>query len=147
MRISDWSSDVCSSDLLGVPLDDWRGRSAGTPRRAFRPAWLFGHADSSIAVAPGLGPTEFTYFARLCDHADSHTTVAPGLGPGAQCHQREARSCKACVLAGRERQASDRPPNEWSGGMGPGNKSRDDNLRVQRAGSTPTGRHSGWGKV
>src|SRR3546814_4536244 len=23
MRISDWSSDVCSSDLLEVPLDDW----------------------------------------------------------------------------------------------------------------------------
>src|SRR3546814_18131592 len=65
---------------LGVPLDDWRGRSTGTPLRAFRPAWLFGHADSSIAVAPGLGPTEFTYFARLCDHADSHPTVPPGLG-------------------------------------------------------------------
>src|SRR3546814_7337553 len=88
---------------LGVPLDDWRGRSAGTPLRAFRPAWLFGHADSSIAVAPGLGPTEFTYFARLCDHADSHTTVAPGLGPGAPCHQRLARSRP-------EEQKSDPPP-------------------------------------
>src|SRR3546814_8051249 len=107
MRISDWSSDVCSSDL---------------------------HADSSIAVAPGLGPTEFTYFARLCDHADSHTTVAPGLGPGAHCHQRVARSCKACVLAGRERQAAARPTNEWSGVLGPGNKSRDDSLCVPRAG-------------
>src|SRR3546814_19260114 len=126
MRISDWSSDVCSSDLLGVPLDDWRGRSAGTPRRAFRPAWLFGHADSSIAVAPGLGPTEFTYFARLCDHADSHTTVAPGLGPGAHFHQRVARSCEACVLAGRAPPAADRPTTECSGVMGPRSKSRAD---------------------
>src|SRR3546814_3694944 len=59
---------------LGVPLDDWRGRSAGTPLRAFRPAWLFGHADSSIAVAPGLGPTEFTYF-----RSEEHTSELQSL--------------------------------------------------------------------
>src|SRR3546814_5743395 len=35
MRISDWSSDVCSSDLLAahatqVPLEEWAGRVAGS---------------------------------------------------------------------------------------------------------------------
>src|SRR3546814_20467858 len=33
MRISDWSSDVCSSDLLAARLDDGRHRHAGGGQR------------------------------------------------------------------------------------------------------------------
>src|SRR3546814_3419771 len=43
MRISDWSSDVCSSDLLD-PLAAGRGRRIGIDR-AFEPAVEFAGAD------------------------------------------------------------------------------------------------------
>src|SRR3546814_15964061 len=35
MRISDWSSDVCSSDLLGRPLPRWSGCHTLGPSEVF----------------------------------------------------------------------------------------------------------------
>src|SRR3546814_6034047 len=53
MRISDWSSDVCSSDLLW-----WRTRKSFRlrlwPKRMSRPAIVTHHRDLGIVVAPLL---------------------------------------------------------------------------------------------
>src|SRR3546814_9318534 len=46
MRISDWSSDVCSSDLVGVAT---RGRLAPVIDR-------YAHRDTGIRVQPPLAP-------------------------------------------------------------------------------------------
>src|SRR3546814_5686295 len=53
MRISDWSSDVCSSDLLW-----WRTRKSFRlrlgPKRMSRPPIVTHHRDLGIVVAPLL---------------------------------------------------------------------------------------------
>src|SRR3546814_4331126 len=51
MRISDWSSDVCSSDLLAVS----RGLpyAAGIEALTLAPARIFGVADQMGSIAPG----------------------------------------------------------------------------------------------
>src|SRR3546814_21085832 len=59
MRISDWSSDVCSSDLSRVPVTD---RAARIPKLT-RCGWLM-----------GLYAENFTRLTRLFEPAD----LAPG---------------------------------------------------------------------
>src|SRR3546814_8525939 len=48
MRISDWSSDVCSSDLGAVPRAGRRGRARQVRRRAHRAA----HRAAAVGVLP-----------------------------------------------------------------------------------------------
>src|SRR3546814_12484941 len=44
MRISDWSSDVCSSDLFARLLDAWR-EGGRTPEVRNYPEWRQAHVD------------------------------------------------------------------------------------------------------
>src|SRR3546814_3509438 len=57
MRISDWSSDVCSSDLFVKRWDDligWEGRTAG--EADFFPRLLAAHGVRHVAdIATGTG--------------------------------------------------------------------------------------------
>src|SRR3546814_10633403 len=41
MRISDWSSDVCSSDLETIPVADFRHLPVAAPYIALMPQWHF----------------------------------------------------------------------------------------------------------
>src|SRR3546814_3737189 len=89
MRISDWSSDVCSSDLLG--------RSAGChPDRR----WM-----------PGRAPLEFAVPQAQDDHArggGTHLGMVEGITVGAHHHLLQVRSeerrvGKECVSTCRSR--------------------------------------------
>src|SRR3546814_1230676 len=50
MRISDWSSDVCSSDLPTSFFIQWPARGIGSPRRLARLASAEALAPSSMAL-------------------------------------------------------------------------------------------------
>src|SRR3546814_450107 len=75
MRISDWSSDVCSSDLLGGPqLADGRGGGE------FGQLGRLGGLVLVLAVEPALDRAA----AGECEHAQQHPGRAhgPAAGPG-----------------------------------------------------------------
>src|SRR3546814_20304041 len=58
MRISDWSSDVCSSDLLPLPpplTKGDRGRSVLVPRRLLRQIAAFVAVERAAAVTKFVG--------------------------------------------------------------------------------------------
>src|SRR3546814_19589961 len=58
MRISDWSSDVCSSDLLPLPpplTKGDRGRSVLVPRRLLRQIAAFVAVERAAAVTTFVG--------------------------------------------------------------------------------------------
>src|SRR3546814_4616810 len=50
MRISDWSSDVCSSDLPRVPVRDLGAGRGAFPRVVLLPAQLRGHRSEERRV-------------------------------------------------------------------------------------------------
>src|SRR3546814_15602273 len=73
MRISDWSSDVCSSDLYmgtleppkGKPVDDWEPR----PQLLFRSSDFGDDTDRPLKKSDGT----WTYFAAdLAYHYDKY---------------------------------------------------------------------------
>src|SRR3546814_4348623 len=70
MRISDWSSDVCSSDLPGARLWSDDG-SRETARQSLRMALTPDSVTSAklFVVAPGAGPArqDFTIAVRALD--------------------------------------------------------------------------------
>src|SRR3546814_3741844 len=75
MRISDWSSDVCSSDLFGTLLGGlgYGGRLAGGEGRArFEAGWPSSPADFSLAALDGTLTLD-TRDGRLLE-------VEPGAG-------------------------------------------------------------------
>src|SRR3546814_2800770 len=86
MRISDWSSDVCSSDLDQVPAAAWpygRESFAGPLQSGFRPV----HQESRNrrAVAPGesnSAPTD------LPDSRDAPVQPATGLQRSRRAHRK-----------------------------------------------------------
>src|SRR3546814_11972259 len=63
MRISDWSSDVCSSDLRAPDRADGRGRAGQSAqpcrpsRRAHRPIWAATLSYGSTSVRPETDPS------------------------------------------------------------------------------------------
>src|SRR3546814_18252591 len=52
MRISDWSSDVCSSDLTGCAGGGWRASCAAKP--AMSAAHCCDDTGSRVGTAPGV---------------------------------------------------------------------------------------------
>src|SRR3546814_20570294 len=100
MRISDWSSDVCSSDLLS---------RAGYARRSFLGKWHLGHR--SLAYHPmNFGFTSFyghyngaiDYFTHKREgQVDWHRNYAPSADKRSE----ERRVGKECVSTCRSRWA------------------------------------------
>src|SRR3546814_11809863 len=101
MRISDWSSDVCSSDLLAARLDDGRHRHAGGGQRrdAAVGAVVVGEerdlAARRDAVALDIDPP------GIGQHAPRLVVVAEHAGPldGARRHHHLARADGPVPLA------------------------------------------------
>src|SRR3546814_17368869 len=82
MRISDWSSDVCSSDLTGIPVS---GRE-----RAGRPRYLLKLSCAGLTRASRATATSLALDPRLGDRGRRSeglqqirlpTSVVPGLVP------------------------------------------------------------------
>src|SRR3546814_17527554 len=99
MRISDWSSDVCSSDLDQVPAAAWpygRESFAGPLQSGFRPV----HQESRNrrAVAPGesnSAPTD------LPDSRDAPVQPATGLQRSRRAHRKFPGSDRKSVVSGK----------------------------------------------
>src|SRR3546814_12897657 len=91
MRISDWSSDVCSSDLIGTEAARLTGavleaRSEGRnapPLGGFAPAGSRPAAapDRFALLPPGLPPAEPASPARYLLDSGSFTLCAPAATP------------------------------------------------------------------
>src|SRR3546814_13602544 len=84
MRISDWSSDVCSSDLLGEKIDDIFSAAIklGMP---LLPAEALGLGDGDAGHADFVkGLLHFIQLERLDDRLDFfHGALPSGLSLGA----------------------------------------------------------------
>src|SRR3546814_11804136 len=92
MRISDWSSDVCSSDLLVGHVV--RYADAGSPRlRRGAPARV-------RRGVPGALPGTNLRREHAC-HGEDHDRV--GRGPAVGCRSEERRVGKVCVGTCRSR--------------------------------------------
>src|SRR3546814_17743672 len=101
MRISDWSSDVCSSDLVPCP-PIWRGEAAVPPRAAWRPCARPGknrlcqNQTGSGAPSVPVHPAPGYRMDTLRDHAARHF-------PHARERSEERRVGKECVSTCRSR--------------------------------------------
>src|SRR3546814_8738304 len=71
MRISDWSSDVCSSDLARLPLHALKRPAARLARRAFYRIGLCRTALSPGAASKALRSIKSTAFV-LSSHEVTH---------------------------------------------------------------------------
>src|SRR3546814_5227872 len=88
MRISDWSSDVCSSDLADVPYDGDRLSAALDERFSD----LFGRPCAALWVATGtaancltLGTMVAPHGGVVC-HEEAHIEADEGGAPGFYLH-------------------------------------------------------------
>src|SRR3546814_14315255 len=91
MRISDWSSDVCSSDLLDTGPGLWGGYAT---HQYLAP-------DSMVLPVPdGLDPVVATLFNPL-GAGIRWGAMVPGTGPGDSSEER--RVGKECVITCRSR--------------------------------------------
>src|SRR3546814_18849265 len=78
MRISDWSSDVCSSDLPGAARPASTGGAPGSARTTSKDGASAGIADTG--AVPGVGiPSD----GVLCDGASADGKIAGRAGTGA----------------------------------------------------------------
>src|SRR3546814_20302075 len=95
MRISDWSSDVCSSDLYGerdgLTLDDFKADAHGI---------LVGEAESSVPVSTASGKVELAPAYLLDDIPRLRQAIAEHRP---QTRSEERRVGKACVRTCRSR--------------------------------------------
>src|SRR3546814_17779200 len=114
MRISDWSSDVCSSDLAralevvrstGKPLADWQATRRGGigDRIALKPLvllpdldWLFARCDARFEAM--LDPGAVDEVRRLRARSDP-PAAAPQLGR-ASVRERVGQECSIRGVAG-----------------------------------------------
>src|SRR3546814_15727568 len=85
MRISDWSSDVCSSDLGFLVIDDQHGCTGNSAvmLRSERRSFLFGFGDEDIAVViePSRNPVPPPELARNAPRLDILHPVEESLFP------------------------------------------------------------------
>src|SRR3546814_16733375 len=92
MRISDWSSDVCSSDLLSLPA--WRPRRV---RRLIRRSWARRLRKGGIAVKRRAG-LSFSLISRyFCKLRESRCRILCDF------RSEERRLGKECVSTCRSR--------------------------------------------
>src|SRR3546814_14014741 len=100
MRISDWSSDVCSSDLLRRHLSGQAGQLYGRGGGGDRPRSGYGGGKTAYPPAQSLGnsairisyrpPSELTIGqSRLCHDAITPSS-SKGMGFVAECWRRPA---------------------------------------------------------
>src|SRR3546814_5755807 len=75
MRISDWSSDVCSSDLRNGPIEDWNGGYSGYYLRKF----IDPNIEHEYAAAGGNQEAPWHYF-RLGEIYLNYAEACLGLG-------------------------------------------------------------------
>src|SRR3546814_20343469 len=97
MRISDWSSDVCSSDLGGIA--DGRGVAAAMMLGA-QGAWI----GSAFLATDEAGIEQFQKEA-ITESGDADTVVSRSLTgkPARMIRSEERRVGKECVSTGRFR--------------------------------------------
>src|SRR3546814_6780159 len=99
MRISDWSSDVCSSDLLDVDVKN----GAGGQETLDRVQEVYGLLPPTRMVSTPSGGAHF-YFSY--PPAWKHTTSAGKIGKGID-RSEERRVGKECVSTCRSRWSPD----------------------------------------
>src|SRR3546814_3426749 len=81
MRSSDWSSDVCSSDLCGKFLRRWTQSSPGAERRRQRRVEITHGAPTSVEIAPHPGPVRSRFHHACGRKADNPGPRWKGRGP------------------------------------------------------------------
>src|SRR3546814_20469479 len=100
MRISDWSSDVCSSDLKYRPADDWARFPLGDPIERLKQHLIGLEAWSEEEQHRTQKEYEAEVIAAQ-KQAEGHGTLATGQ------RSEERRVGKECVSTGRSRWAPD----------------------------------------
>src|SRR3546814_13923593 len=108
MRISDWSSDVCSSDLRAVPRAP-TGRGAPGPRRDA--PWKTGPSGACLPLLRKLHPLErrMHQLAALdVDAAHQRRIAAPVADGGDLVHPRQARRADRLRRGLRHRRSEER---------------------------------------
>src|SRR3546814_19050157 len=126
MRISDWSSDVCSSDLLLSPRCSLPTEKAG----AKAPAFFAGPAYRAIPTSDCCGHARVKGFTSAPQPGTTHHPLLHiiALGGKSCCHaaKQEAKGCgwrlsmKASGGRGGLWKACARPATEEDGGVGEG---------------------------
>src|SRR3546814_12851881 len=94
MRISDWSSDVCSSDLQHNREDAARAREVPTPERV---TGIVGQRRKEDTLNGGMSAQAFHYLHRRCS-----------LALKARCQRAEAALRKQAVVRGNAKAEVDR---------------------------------------
>src|SRR3546814_19438815 len=93
MRISDWSSDVCSSDLLAMPVLSGLLLTMAVPQ----------HDQDLAAWMATYGPGLRRYFRRRADDADVDDLVQEVFLRLQSARSEERRVGKECVSTVRSR--------------------------------------------
>src|SRR3546814_5056243 len=92
MRISDWSSDVCSSDLLGALV------ALALPVVALRVVRI----ENITASNDGMG-VRLTYWQAFFEHFSAISPLGNGFMSGGDFRSEERRVGKECVSTCRSR--------------------------------------------
>src|SRR3546814_13278592 len=92
MRISDWSSDVCSSDLSADTVEAWKRRTRSALSGITRPRWRFGSC-----VATPVGQVSVWHLSDWTQPSENMKARA------AFDRSEERRVGKECVSKGRSR--------------------------------------------
>src|SRR3546814_17149966 len=100
MRISDWSSDVCSSDLLAVWLATWQGRNPPSIDRPYTAVFAGNHGIAHKGVS--AYPAEVT--AQMVQNfIDGGAAVNQLCSLANAARSEERRVGKECVSTCRSR--------------------------------------------
>src|SRR3546814_19261668 len=89
MRISDWSSDVCSSDLVTLPLMLALERLSPLERAAFLLHDVFGQSFDEIAAVNGRDPAACR---QLAARARAHVRAERPRYPVERAHGQDRKS-------------------------------------------------------
>src|SRR3546814_8313912 len=92
MRISDWSSDVCSSDLGGGGAAAFRARSALLPRRMEPVRFRHHRPDAGAGDRQSQCAPDIPYPPRAPDHLGGTQAEGGGRGDRSEEHTSELQS-------------------------------------------------------